>query len=200
MPTRSLFQHQRNTYNKNDVGIGQILTPFQRKLLQKSLQDDLPEQYRQRIEIMLLADEGKTQTQICQALGCSQATARHWIFMAHSGQAHKWQEQPIGRPKSVNEEYLERLQELVSQSPRAFDYSFQRWTAHWLSKHLAQEFGIEVTARHINRLLKQMGLSTRGKPSKTEENRSENSRGDAADTLSARILIRDLQSPKVPDS
>jgi putative transposase len=37
---------------------GQYLTPFQRKLLQKSIQTDLRPEYRRRIEIMLLADIG----------------------------------------------------------------------------------------------------------------------------------------------
>ncbi|MCL2934380.1 MAG: helix-turn-helix domain-containing protein, partial [Trichodesmium sp. MAG_R03] len=59
---------------------GNCLTSFQRKLLEKNLDDKLTRQYRQRIEIMLLADEGKTQTQICKAIGCSLATARHWML------------------------------------------------------------------------------------------------------------------------
>ncbi|MBD2180573.1 helix-turn-helix domain-containing protein [Planktothrix sp. FACHB-1375] len=164
-----------------------LLTPFQRKMLQKSLQDNLSEQYRQRIEIMLLADEGKTQTQICKALGCSQGTARHWIFMAQAGLAHNWDDNPIGRPKSVNEQYLERLKELVSQSPKEFGYPFRRWTAQWLSKHLAKELGIEVSDRHINRLLKDMGLSTRPKPTPVE---------DIAPNAN-RLAIRDLTETSV---
>ncbi len=57
---------------KDDEGkaVGKYLTSFQRKLLQKSLQQDLSDKQRQRIQIMLLADEGKTQAQICQKLGC----------------------------------------------------------------------------------------------------------------------------------
>jgi hypothetical protein len=38
---------------------GQYLTPFQRKLLLKSLQAELRPEYRRRIEIMLLADSGQ---------------------------------------------------------------------------------------------------------------------------------------------
>jgi transposase len=143
--------------------LGQCLTPFQRKLLLKNLQSDLRPEYRRRIEIMLLADTGQSQTQICKALGCSQETARYWISMAHSGQAHRWNDRQMGRPKTVNEQYLERLKQLANHSPREYGYSFQRWTAHWLGKHLAKELGINCSACHINRLLKQMGLSTRTK-------------------------------------
>ncbi|MDJ0728999.1 MAG: helix-turn-helix domain-containing protein [Crocosphaera sp.] len=139
------------------------LTSFQRKILQKNLETDIDEKYRQRIEIMLLADEGKSQTEICRLLGCCQATARHWIMMAKSGQAHCWKKSKIGRPKKINDQYLNRLKELVNQSPRDYGYSFGRWTAEWLSKHLAKEFNIKVSNRYINHLLKSMGLSTKSK-------------------------------------
>jgi orotate phosphoribosyltransferase-like protein len=39
---------------------------------------------------MLLFDAGESQAQICEALGCSQETARYWITIAQTGQAHKW--------------------------------------------------------------------------------------------------------------
>jgi putative transposase len=142
---------------------GQYLTPFQRKLLLKNLQQDLRPEYRCRLEIMLLADTGQSQAQICKALGCSQEMARYWMVMAQTGNAHHWSNRPMGRPKTVNEQYCDRLKELVSHSPREYGYAFQRWTAQWLARHLAKELGIEISSCHINRLLKQMGLSTRTK-------------------------------------
>lgn len=120
---------------------GKYLTPFQQKFLLKSLETDLRPEYRRRIEIMLLADEGKSQTQICEALGCSQETARHWMMIAQTGQAHLWNGQSMGRPKVVNEEYLCRLQELVGHSLREYGYPFQHRTGQWLDHHLKKELG-----------------------------------------------------------
>ncbi|VEP15092.1 conserved hypothetical protein [Hyella patelloides LEGE 07179] len=164
-----------NKYQESKT-VGKYLTPFQRELLQKSWQQDLSDKQRQRIQIMLLADEGKTQAQICQELGCCQATARHWITMARINQAHHWKSNPIGRPVTVNEEYLQRLKELVTKKPqevnvpnKEYKYPFKRWTAQKLSQHLNIEFGIEITPQHLNRLLKEMGLSTRQKPPLEEE-------------------------------
>jgi transposase len=148
-----------------DLAQSKFFTPFQRKVLLKNLQGSLKPEYRRRLEIMLLADMGKTQTQICQILGCSPEMARYWITLAQAGMAYKWNEQPFGRPKMADERYIERLKELVSLSPRDCGYAFGQWTAQWLSKHLAKEFEIEVSDRHINRLLKQMGLSTKQKSS-----------------------------------
>jgi putative transposase len=172
---------------------GQYLTPFQRKLLLKSLETDLRPEYRRRIQIMLLADEGQSQAQICEALGCSQETARHWMVMAQKGQAHHWNDRPMGRPKTVNEQYLDRLKELVSNSPREYGYSFDRWTGQWLSKQLAKELGIKISACHVNRLLKQMGLSTRPKPPTEEVEERTN-------TDNSSLVIRDLASTAVSES
>jgi transposase len=170
----------------------QYLTPYQRKLLQKILQqDDLPQKYRQRIQIMLLADEGKTQSQICKQLGCSRITVRHWILVASSGEAHNWNASPLGRPKTVNDQYQERLKELVSRSPKEFGYPFRCWTAQWLSKHLANELSVEVGVRHINRLLKEMGLSTRPKPMETVDCTQSNNTN--------RLVISDLTEASAPN-
>jgi putative transposase len=74
----------------------------------------------------------------------------------------------------------------VSHTPREYGYPFERWTAHWLGKHLAKELGIEVSDRHISRLLKDMGLSTRPKREKAES--------DLQTTTNSGIAIRDLPS------
>ncbi len=143
---------QAERFNREQLS-NRPLTNFQRQLLEKHLKTETISEYRQRIEIMLLADEGKTQTQICQQLNCSPLTARYWISIAKSGGAHNWQMQPIGRPKTVTSDYLERLKELVNTSPKDLGYAFSRWTGQWLSKQLSQEFDIRISARHINRLL-----------------------------------------------
>lgn len=165
----------------------QFLTPFQRKLLLKQIKTECRSEYRRRIEIMLLADAGQSQAQICEELGCSPETARQWIGMAREGKAHLWNERPIGRPHIVSDQYLERLQELVMHNPREYGYPFKRWTAKWLSKHLADEFGIEISDRHINRLLKKKGLCTRSQS--FQEVPSEINSKDKE----VEIVIRDLQ-------
>lgn len=174
---------------------GQILTSFQQKLLIKSLQTDLPPEYQQRINIMLLADQGYSQSQICEMLGCCHETARYWIAIAQAGNAHQWNEHKLGRPKLVNEHYLNRLKELVKHSPRDYGYPFQRWTAHWLSKHLAEETGTQVSNRHINRLLKEMGLSTR---SRLQSAKTPTPSIAIEQPAPSNILIRDLQETTPP--
>ncbi|NJM71153.1 MAG: helix-turn-helix domain-containing protein [Scytonema sp. RU_4_4] len=188
----------------------QLLTPFQRKLLLKKLEADLRPEYRRRIQIMLMVDSGHSQTQICAALGCSQETARYWIEMARIGKAHCWEDHPMGRPKTVNVQYLNRLKELVSHNPREYGYSFERWTAKWLGKHLAKELGIQVSDRYISMLLKEMGLSTRSRSVCVRESRCERNATDMSQinisetnmsqTKDSLIAIHDLPSSVEPSS
>ena len=178
-----------------------LLSPFQQKLLQEKLKTNIRPEYRRRIEIMLMADRGCSQTQICSALNCSHETARYWTYIAVSGDAHKWKDLPIGRPKTVNEEYLNRLRDLVTKCPREYGYAFERWTAGWLSKHLAKELGIEVSERHVNRLLKKMGLSTRKSRSEIEDNSSQNGESNRYKSgNTSNIVIRNLQGDKQPQT
>jgi Homeodomain-like domain len=97
-------------------GSSEYLTNSQLQALEAALKEDLAPEYRQRIEIMLLTDAGRTQAQICRQVGCSPLTARHWMMMAKTSQAHLWQEQPIGRPKIVSDRYYHRLLELAEQA------------------------------------------------------------------------------------
>ncbi|MCG8363297.1 MAG: winged helix-turn-helix domain-containing protein [Pseudanabaenales cyanobacterium] len=168
--------------------------PLALDLLLESLPADLGPEYRRRIEIMQRAVMGQSQAEICAALGCAQETARYWMSIAETGEVYKWKSHPLGRPKTINDQYLERLQELVSQSPREYGYPFQRWTAQWLSKHLAKELGIEVSGRHVNRLLKQMGLSTQLRPKIRKPETSE-----PLSKRRAGITIGDLQSASLPE-
>jgi len=173
--------------------LGNFLTDSQREMLLESLQEDCPESQRQRIQIMLLADEGITQAEICQILGCCPATARHWIHIARQGMVHQWQDCPIGHPKLVSNEHLQRLKELFYSNTRGYGYGSQHWTLNWLQKHLCEEFGFKVSDRHFKRLLKQMGLSTRRKSS----HNGQNSPKSAAEP---KIAIADLKKANTADS
>ncbi|MEN9521586.1 MAG: hypothetical protein RLZZ381_4174 [Cyanobacteriota bacterium] len=141
----------------NNSEKNQCLSDFQRKQLQKLLQDqNLSEVNYRCINIMLLADQGKSQAEICQIIGCSTATASRWILLAKSGKAHQWREHLRGRPKKINDEYLERLYELLTENPCDYGYDYDRWSGQRLSKQLKRELGIKVSGQHINRLLKEM--------------------------------------------
>ncbi len=185
-------QEHHPQQNFQEQSLSLYLSVFQRKLLIKQLQAGLRPEYQRRIEIMLLADAGKSQTQICEMLHCSSETARYWMRMAQMGMAHQWDDRPMGRPKEIDQRYLDRLRELVGMHPKELGFPFKRWTAQWLSKQLFKEFGIQISDRHVNRLLRQMGLSTRSAPQETAS--------DSSTYSNPSIAIKDLQEASPPKS
>lgn len=143
--------------NKQAQDLASILA----EILPEKLPKNLESKHRRRLEIILRSRLGQSQAEICAALGCSKDMARYWMAIAKNPQIDSWQDVHVGRPKRINDQYLKRLKELVTSSPKDHGYAFSRWTAKCLSQHLAKELGIQISDRHVNRLLKQMGLSTR---------------------------------------
>jgi transposase len=170
--------------NQNSEGI--YLTSFQRQLLRENIAKELPTAYRQRLEIILLADEGKTQAQICRSLGCSAATASRWIQLTKAGLAHQYLDYPVGRPKVVTDEYIEFLRELLDRSPKEYGYPFKIWTVSWLAKHIAKEKGLTVSQSHLKRVMRELGLSTRTKAQQPDKQSKAN------------ISISDLPDSSLP--
>lgn len=153
----------------NTSSEGLYLTLFQRQLLQENIQKDLPRSYRQRLEIILLTDNGKTQAEICRMIGCCTSTASRWIQLTKAGLAHNYLDCPVGRPKIVTDEYIELLRELLQHSPRDYGYPFRTWTVSWLGKHITKVMGIEVSESHLKRVMRDLGLSTRLPKSQPEK-------------------------------
>ncbi len=162
------------------------LTDFQKRRLEQELaKPHLSPRDRTRVRIMLLCGQGKSQKQICDILNCAPVTARTWIHVVKSEQAHRWRDFcQDGRPKTIEDRHRDRLIALFKKSPRQVGFPFEKWTSTALQKQLFKEFEIKVSARHINRLLNEAGFSTRTPP-KAKPKRTESA-------FDSKRLIRDL--------
>ncbi|MGF1600581.1 MAG: transposase [Thermosynechococcaceae cyanobacterium] len=153
--------------------------------LEEGSHHHLRPEHRLRLEIMLRADRGESQKTICAALGCAPGTARFWMKMMQLGEIDAWASAPIGRPQKVSPEYLARLRKLVCHSPKTYGYAAKQWTALYLRQQLIKELGIDVSDRHINRLLNEMHISS--------PYRHKSSRSAQGKNRSSSITIQDLQ-------
>jgi transposase len=143
--------------------LGLYLTAIQRVDLQQKLQLKKANfSYQQRISIMLLADEGRSRSEICELLGCCFSTASRWINAVQMG---AWQCESVGRPTVIDDGYTNCLRRLLESSPRDHGYSVNRWTVSSLNKYLSEKSGVSISDRHLKRLLKDLGLSTLSRPS-----------------------------------
>ncbi len=90
------IEYQLNFKDYQQVA-GLFLSHFQRKILIKYLQQTIKPGCRRRIEIILLADIGKSQAEICEIVGCSRRITRYWMNIIEQGVAHRWDKLPITR-------------------------------------------------------------------------------------------------------
>lgn len=137
-----------------------FLTSEQVKRLQKALRESEQPHVRERILILLLQNEGRTQREIAQFLGCSPRTVAHWCLHGDPDQLeslHNKREQEHYR--KATPEYIQLLLETIDQAPETFGYDFGRWTGERLATYLAQQTGIILSGSQVRRILKRKKFS-----------------------------------------
>lgn len=70
--------------------VNNFLTAKQVKRLQKALRESEQPHVRERILILLLQNEGRTQREIAQFLGCSPRTVAHWCLHSDPDQKREF--------------------------------------------------------------------------------------------------------------
>lgn len=137
-----------------------FLTSEQIKRLQKALRESEQPHMRERILILLLQNEGRTQREIAQFLGCSPRTVAHWCLHDDPDQLeslHNKREQEHYR--KATPEYIQLLLETIDQAPEAFGYDFGRWTGERLATYLAEKTGIILSGSQVRRILQRKKFS-----------------------------------------
>jgi transposase len=137
-----------------------FLTPDQVEKLQSALRESELPHVRERILILLLQNDGKTQREIAQFLGCSPRTVAYWCMHGDPDNLeslHNKREQESYR--KATPEYIQMLLETVDKDPQELGYDFGRWTGERLATYLAEQTGIELSGSQVRRILKRKKYS-----------------------------------------
>lgn len=129
-----------------------FLTTEQVTKLQTALKESELPHVRERILILLLQNDGKTQQEIAQFLGCSQRTVAYWCMHGEPNKLeslHNKREQESYR--KATPEYLILL-ETVDKDPQELGYDFGRWTGERLATYLTEQTGIQLSGSQIRRM------------------------------------------------
>lgn len=111
---------------------------------------------RTRAQMILLAvEQNMTAPQIEQIVRKNEQTIRVWIKRFNVEGINGLYDAPRpGTPRVVNEEYCQRLLEVVRQRPRSLGKPYSMWTLARLADFMAEETGIRVSAETVRRVLK----------------------------------------------
>jgi len=144
--------------------VNNFLTQEQKKSLQQAFKEGECAHFREHVLIMLLANDGKTQPQIADFIGCSLRTVNYWFTHGDPDDLESFRDQrEQGNHQKVTPEYIDRLTKVVERAPTDLGYEFGRWTAQRLAEHLAKETNVILSHRQVTRILKKKNIVISGK-------------------------------------
>ena len=122
------------------------LNPKQIEKLQNALREEQKANIRERILILLLLNDGKTQSNIAEFLGCSINKVSYWCLKGDPDNLESLiDERMKGNHKKITDKYLEILLETIEKAPQELGYDFGRWTAQRLATYLEESTGIKLS-------------------------------------------------------
>jgi transposase len=131
------------------------LKPEQKEKLQKAFREENNAEIRERILILLLLNDGKTQAEIANFIGCSLKTVSRWCGRGDADNLESLRDKRMkGNHKKVTKEYEELLLKVIETCPQNLGYEFGRWTAKRLATYLEEKTGITLSSSQVTRILK----------------------------------------------
>ena len=132
-----------------------FLSSDQKANLQQHLKNHEHPDVRERILIVLLQNDGKTQQEIADFIGCSLRKVAYWCVHSDPDNIESFKDKRMeGNACKVTEQYINLLLEVIEKEPQELGYEFGSWTAKRLATHLEKETGISLSSSQIRRVLK----------------------------------------------
>ncbi|NCS13779.1 MAG: IS630 family transposase [Microcystis aeruginosa G13-09] len=131
------------------------LNSEQKEKLQKALKEEENAYIRERVLILLLLNDGKTQVQISKLIGCSLRTVSYWCIHGDANNLDSLKDKRMeGNYRKATDEYIKILLETIDKDPQEMGYEFGRWTAKRLATYLTEQTGIELRSSQVTNIKK----------------------------------------------
>jgi transposase len=127
----------------------------EKQKLQSELKYNEHPDIRERILILLLQNDGKTQQEIADFVGCSLRKIAYWCVHGDANNLESLKDKRMeGNYQKATPEYVNKLMEVIEKDPEKLGYEFGRWTAQRLATYLEGETGIKLSGSQVRRILK----------------------------------------------
>jgi len=132
-----------------------FLSSETKETLQQALKDHEHPDIRQRALIFLLLNNGSTQAQTAELIGCSLRKVAYWSVHGDPENLDSFKDNRMkGNYRKATEKYINLLLETVEVDPEKYGYEFGRWTTARLAIYLGEQTGIELSSTQVRRILK----------------------------------------------
>ena len=110
-----------------------------------------------RLLALALVVEGSTRTAAARSAGMDRQTLRDWVIRYNAEGVEGLRDRPRpGRPGQLSAEQLAELARLIGTGPDISVHGVVRWRCVDLQAQIKQRFDIDISERHVGRLLKQL--------------------------------------------
>jgi len=124
------------------------------KKLQQALKQEENGDIRERILILLLLNDGKTQKEIAKFIGCSPNKICFWCVHGDPDNLESLKDDKMkGNHHKATEKYIEILLETIDKSPQELGYEFGRWSTKRLATYLEKVTGIKLSGSQVWRII-----------------------------------------------
>jgi transposase len=138
------------------------LQPKELEEIEKAIRQDKRAEVRHRATVIRLLHLGYKPEEVAEQQMVSVPTIYNW---------HKlWREEGIeglankprkGRKPKADENYCQKLEEILEKEPSEYGYRFAIWTSDRLRAHLEKETGISLSESRFRALMKKKGYRYR---------------------------------------
>jgi transposase len=125
-----------------------------KEILQRVLKEHEHPDIRERALIFLLLNDGRTQAQVAQIIGCSVRKVAHWGVHGDPDNLDSFRDKRMdGNHRKATQEYIDLLLEVVEKEPQDYGYDFGRWTGERLATYLEEVTTIKLSGVQVMRIL-----------------------------------------------
>jgi transposase len=128
-----------------------------RELIQAAVRRSDEQRYLHRLHCVLLVAEGRSCYEVARWFGEDARTIERWV---HALDAHGMEglreHHGGGRPARLTAAQAQRLAIELQRTPDAPGHPRRTWSGKLLTQHLRGSYGIELSARQCQRLLRRL--------------------------------------------
>ena len=113
-----------------------------------------------RLLAIALVLEGASRTEAARVMGMDRQTLRDWVTRYNAQGVEGLRDRPRpGRPAQLTADALAELARLVEAGPDIDVHGVVRWRCVDLQAEIKQRFDVEISERHVGRLLKRLAFT-----------------------------------------
>jgi len=138
------------------------------RALEEAINSSTDMRFIHRLHSLLLVAQGRCINEVAKWFNDDPSTVSRWIrHFKDFGVLGLQNDHKPGRPKKLGHDALQKLTQELEQHPGALGHSAERWDGKLLASHLLKNYGISMSVRQCQRLLRQLQQAEEIQPSKS---------------------------------